>query len=309
MRHLVLALALCCALSHSAVAKPLNTAIVGHGTRMIGSDGARFVAWMDEDVAGTYVYDAVTHKTTPVAPPAGCSFTAIGAGALVATCDAYPLLSSAQLLDLRSGVWRQAVPPTADSVGFTRERRFVGVGTRWIRARFMDYHVEFSAFYARADGAQYMGLSPFGAHVQPDLDAPGLRREICSPLSATKQDPSEESNDHWHPLQLAGRFAIATPPLSGAIVLRRCGQRSRRILCRHWCITPTLQHGHVLWGDPAGRVRVRDVGGAKGRVFTVPGYSVSGVYPVGSRVVLAAHDYDPGQLLIRSVSARALGIG
>jgi hypothetical protein len=96
MRHLVLALALCCMVASNAVAKPLKTTLVGHASQMIGSDGARFAAWHDEDLAAADVYDAVRRTTTRVAPPAGCVVSGIGATALVATCDAYPFRAIAR---------------------------------------------------------------------------------------------------------------------------------------------------------------------------------------------------------------------
>src|SRR4051794_25150727 len=100
--RIALVLTICFALTADAAA---GATVVGSATRMIGSDGVRFAAWQDGDVASTIIYDGATARTTRVTPPAGCQVTGIGAGALIATCDAYPLLSSAWVLNLRSGVW------------------------------------------------------------------------------------------------------------------------------------------------------------------------------------------------------------
>jgi len=305
---MILTLGACCALSaNAAAATPLKASVVGSATRMIGSDGARFAAWQDEDVASTYVYDGKTHKTTGVVPPPGCVVTAVGAGALVATCDAYPLLSSAKVLDLPAGQWRDVVGPSPDFGDLGGSRSFVGIGHRWIQAESGHYHTSSSTFYARADGSAYSGRSPFGPHVQPDLDRPGLRRPLCSPLRAIAQEPSSESTDGWYPLQIAGRFAIAAPRSPGAVALHRCGTTRQRVVCHRWCFTPTLFDARILWADDRGALHVRGVRARRTTSFAIRGHTIAGVYPAGSRVVLAT-DVIAGndRIVVRVVSARSL---
>jgi hypothetical protein len=285
-------LCLSSAVATAAAATPLRATLAGAGTRMIGSDGARFAAWQDGDVAATFVYDGVTRKTTRLTPPAGCTVTGIGAGALVATCDIYPFLAAAEVLDLPDGQWRQVVPPADDTSGFG-SRLFVGIGTHWIEADRSEYHLSYSAFYAREDGSRYAGPAPFGPHVQPALDAPQLRRRVCSPLRA--------------PVQLEGRFALRISTEPARVVLRRCGSARRRVVCRNWCFTPTLFHGRVLWADDYGRLHVRGVRARRTRTFVIRNHPIAGVYPAGRRLVFAT-DVVAGteRIVVRSASVRAL---
>ena len=293
-----------------AVAKPalLRATLVGTGTRVIGSDGARFAAWQGSDVAETLVYDAATRRTMRVAPPAGCAVTAIGAGALLATCDSYPLLSSAQVMNLRTGVWRQVVPPASDTSGFTPDRSFVGIGAQWIQARMQDHHSSWSIFHKRSDGTSYAGASPFGAHVQPDLDAAGLRRAICPPITATPEDlPVPESSDGWLPVQLEGRYVLEVLGDPPHVVLGRCGRSRRQTVCRTWCFTPTLSHGRVLWADDVGRLHVRNLRSRRARTFVVPNHPVGAVHPLGAHLVLVTDQIAGTQrIVVRIAAARTL---
>jgi len=66
----------------------------------------------------------------------------------------------------------------------------------------------------------------------------------------------------------------------------------------------------VVWADDRGRIWVRGVRTLRAVPFAAGRHNVAGVYPAGSRVVLAT-DTVAGtpRFTVRSASARALGIG
>ena len=103
---------------------------------------------------------------------------------------------------------------------------------------------------------------------------------------------------------------IAAHGVPGNVVLERCGHRRQRTACTRWCFTPALVHGHVVWADDRGRIWVRGVRTLRAVPFAAGRHNVAGVYPAGSRVVLAT-DTVAGtpRFTVRSASARALGIG
>jgi hypothetical protein len=305
-------LSICCALigpATAAAASPaaLRASVVGSGTWMIGSDGVRFAAWQGDDVASTFVYDDVTRRTSRVTPPAaGCTITAIGAGALAASCDAYPLLGSGWLLNLRTGVWRQVVAPGLEPGDF-ESRGFVGVGSRWLQADLHGYHNDVSQFRARADGRAYTGARPFGPRVQPSLDAAGLRRRICSPLRARPQPSGSDSYDGWLPLQIEGRFALDVLEGPVRVVLRRCGSTRRQTVCRTWCFTPTLMHGRAVWADDRGVLHARAVRARTSSAYIVRNHPISAVYRLGSRVLMATDEVAGTRgFVVRVAAARGL---
>jgi hypothetical protein len=269
---LAVAAALLGAGAAEATPQPLRTTHIGTATLFIGTDGARFAAWLDDRTGETVVYDSVTSKATRVAGPEGCTPQAIGAGALLAACTHWPyILPAARLLDLRTGLWREVVPPANDAANGSLA--YVAVGTRWIEAIHTAGDAAFPVFYSRADGSPYAGSRPSGRRLQPDLDRVGLRRRLCSPLT-----PSNSA----FPLQFEGGIALdPTTPLT----LRRCGTSHRQVLCRHWCFTPLLRHRRVLWADDLGRLHVRNLRTRRSRTYALPNHSIDGVYPLGTRLL------------------------
>jgi hypothetical protein len=255
-----------------ATPRPLRTTHIGTASLFIGTDGARFAAWVGDRAGETVVYDAATATTTRTALPEGCSPQAIGAGTLLAACTQWPyILPGARLLDLRTGLWREVVPPANDAVNGSLA--FVAVGRRWIEATHIAADAAFSVFYSRSDGSPYAGSTPFGRRLQPDLDGVALRRRLCSPLT-----PSNSA----FPLQFEGRIALdPTTPLT----LRHCGTSHRQVLCRHWCFTPLLRHRRVLWADDLGRLHVRELRTRRFRTYALPNHSIDGVYPLGARLL------------------------
>jgi hypothetical protein len=310
-------LTVCLALAaDAAFAAParLTAHRLGAAPAVLGSDGARFVAWPTPDFERTAVYDARTGAIDEVArPPGVCIATGIGAGALVYTCEgAYAAIGTARLMNLRTGTVRPVVGDPPAPFGQFPARSFIAVGARWIQATVSDYHSDVSGFYSRATGEPYGGPTVFGPHVQPDLDSPGLRAPICSPLVARgRQFDPYDSNDGYWPLQIEGRNALdvirAGRTGQTKLVLRHCGTTRHRTICRTWCFSPVLDGGQVLWADDEGILHAFDVHDRRTRAFELRGHPISAVYPVGARLVLATDQIAGKQgvqiRVARSVSA------
>jgi hypothetical protein len=294
-RAALIVAAFCATASDAAAAQPLHATVLGPASRMIGSDRTRLAAWQSDDGTLTFVYDDVTGATTSVATPAKCTVNAgaVGGGALVATCDAPPLLNAAQVFELGTGRWREVVPAGQLPGIFTRE--FFGIGTQWIEGTLGNYGSTTLALFARSDGTRYTGPSAYGVHVQPSLDAVQPRERICSPLRAPL-------------IQMDGRYGLSVNGLS--LVLGHCGSKRQKIVCRRACFSPALDHGHVLWDDDRGRLHVRGVRARRGRIFAIPGHRITAVHPTGSRLILSTDQIEgTARVTVMSVSARDLGIG
>jgi hypothetical protein len=274
----------------SALAGPLGGRVIGSAQSALGSDGARFGAWRATGHATT-VYDVIERRAHTFADPAGCGAPVIGAGALLYTCSPPDpgKLSSAGLLDLRTGIFRQVVGPQPHGAEF---RQWVAVGAHWLQALDQSplMHSQASVFFRRDTGAQHDGSPPFGARRQPDLNRTGLVRSICSPLRAPQDGFGTESSDGYVPLIFSGRWSLNRGPAvsraGGALTLQRCGSQHRRVLCRSGCLTPGFANGMAVWSDGDDLFTYELRRGLRRR-YTPRAGSVAGAWRLGTRVLVA----------------------
>src|SRR6478672_1013062 len=118
MRPVLLALAF---LVLAAPAQGRSLRLVDDGPAGAASTDGRFVAWTRSGApgAGVRVLDTPTRRQRTVDTPPGCTFAAVGAGALLWNCgdSVHP---SGRTLDLRSGVVR-GLPVLAPEPGTSED--------------------------------------------------------------------------------------------------------------------------------------------------------------------------------------------
>jgi hypothetical protein len=275
----------------TALASSLGGRVIGSAESTLGSDSARFGAWRATEHSTT-VYDVVEHRARTIGDPAGCGAPVIGAGALLYTCSPPDpgKLSSAGLLDLRTGIFRQVVGPQPHGAEF---RQWIAVGAHWLQALDQSplMHSQASVFFRRDTGAQHDGSPPFGPHRQPDLNRTGLVRSICSPLRAPQDGFGTESSDGYVPLIFSGRSSLnagpaISPGAGSMLTLQRCGSRNRRVLCRSRCLTPGFANGMAVWSDGDDLFTYAMRRGVRRRYAPRAG-AVAGAWRLGKRVLVA----------------------
>lgn len=296
MRAAVLTVLVCLLGPVPAVATVrLDSTLIGRSPQVLGTDGDRFAAWRTPDNEATTVYDTTTQQTRLIEDPAGCETPRIGFRALLYACggdESARLLPAARVVNLISGEQREVVPPQRMLTG-PETRIWAAVGSHWLQSIDSGYHFGgVSSFYSRATGERYMGPEPFGRSTQPDLGRPGLARSVCAPvmLRAVPDDPYD-NQDPFEPVLLAGHWTLQLPPAfsSGttpvvSLVLRQCGSRVSRLLCRGLCEAPLLTSRVAVWQDKMGlhSLQLRD-----GRRTSYTGPRVQAAWRLGGRVLLA----------------------
>jgi hypothetical protein len=288
MRLAVAAIAVVLGLAAPAAASPLRL-------------GASVMPPLVESAAGRVVWqpDAGSIRVLDLgaraparafALPAGCRLGdagALRADRLVLTCSGAP-----RLLDLASGA-SGPVPGAAQAGIGGPASGVIGAGAVWGEGWAGDATVFFRLDGAAAERGQ-------GTATQvPDLDAPGLWRELCAPLERTPASDEFERAflpyAYAPPLGLSHR-AFEYRPLR----VDRCGARPLRLSrCPRACTAVHLGAGSIAWREH-GSVRLyRAAGGRRARWRAGRFGDRPEAYPTRDHVVVATGSY--GDYVVWSV--------
>jgi hypothetical protein len=182
--------------------------------------------------AGNYAYAASSTALVVQTPrarrtytvPAGCRVAGVASDA--ATLDCTPFVLSPVVLDLATGKLDAVpVPAAVTAVAMIDP---LAIGSQWVLGdeRFSPDGVhseEEVVAVKRATGAIVdLGAGdPLGVHSYPDLNAPGLRAPLCSPITRLTDSQSVFDLTRYATVEKAGQWVLQTTPTSQ--VLQRCG--------------------------------------------------------------------------------------
>jgi hypothetical protein len=182
--------------------------------------------------AGNYAYAASSTDLVVQTPsarrtyavPAGCRVAGLASDA--ATLDCTPLVPRPVVLDLATG--RLDAVPVAAAVTATAMIDPLAIGSQWVLGdeRFSPDAVhgeEKVVAVKRATGAivDLGAADPLGVHSYPDLNTPGLRAPLCSPITRLPDSQSSFDLTKYATVEKAGQWVLQTTPTSQ--ILERCG--------------------------------------------------------------------------------------
>jgi hypothetical protein len=156
--------------------------------------------------------------------PAGCRVAGLTTDA--AALDCTPLVLAPVVVDLATG--RLDAVPVAAAVTAIAMIDPLAIGSQWVLGaeRFSTDGVhseEKTVAVKRTTGAivDLGAADPLGVHSYPDLNAPGLRAQLCSPITRLAASQSSFDLTKYAAVEMVGQSVLQSTPTSQ--VLQRCG--------------------------------------------------------------------------------------
>jgi hypothetical protein len=221
----------------------------------VHSDGAASLAYERDRGEPVHVLSEGPAGTTErdVAAPAGCEFSAVGAGQVVFDC--YSGASGPRgprFVDIASGT--SSTPPGVDAlmryerVNEANAEIFFSsaLGARLLRIHVEGEHIASDLYLDRVTGKVIPNVLA-STHTAPSLDVPAGRVRLCTPLRRPRDLFLEFIDEIREPVPATYRRPYLVYLWRGAVILRHCGSTVKSVLGRSSQYEPLLTDRFVAW--------------------------------------------------------------